>query len=63
MSYEIMAEGVKVAQYPSMPSQLRIDQACISATRRGWNGNTLEIWRDGKLVKEVRPSDEALQTE
>lgn len=63
MSYEIKAEGVHVATHPSMPSQLRIDQACIAATRRGWNGCTMEIWRDGKLVKEVRPSEEALQTE
>lgn len=63
MKYEIKADGIRVAGTPWNPHQADIDKACIAATRRGWNGTILEVWRDGKLVKEVNPSDEALQTE
>ena len=61
--YEIKADGVKVAATPWRPKQADIDKACIAATRRGWNGIFMEVWQNGKLLKEVNPSPEALETE
>lgn len=58
--YELKADGeVVCANLERRPKQWQIDVAALQADRRGWNGVCLELWRDGRYIADVHPSDEA----
>lgn len=52
--------GDTVARFDAAPAQRKIDRVVIRLSREtGWNGCHLELWRDGKHVKDVEPSEKA----
>ena len=58
--FEIRADDVVLkANLETRPSQATVDRLAVSADRRGWNGTSLELLRDGKHVCDLFPSEEA----
>lgn len=62
--YELRAEEddepVVVWRGNAAPTQSQIDRAALSATSRGWNGTSFELYCAGRWVQTAKPSDEAL---
>lgn len=62
--YEVKADDVVVLKSLSKrPKQWQVDMAAQSATRRGWNGVTLDLYSNGKLVDRLMPSAEVREAQ
>lgn len=42
------------------PTQHQIDAAAEEAMSRGWNGVSLDLYRDDRWAEDVKPSEEVL---
>jgi hypothetical protein len=58
--YEIRADDVVLkSNLKDVPNQAEVDRLAVAADRRGWNGTTLDLFKNGQPVCELFPSDEA----
>lgn len=58
-NYEIYADDVRMTSSPRPPKQREVDLVAARATAQGWNGTTLSLYRDGRWLRELYPSERA----
>ena len=60
MEYKLLVDDVVMWRGKKMPTQADIDRTAADANECGWNGTTLELFKDDQWIKTVTPSEGVL---